>query len=210
MRTDPVPLPRWHRYVGTNWSRVAAAVIAMVGLGCGAAAGREPVEPVDFDRQIRPLLADNCFQCHGPDARARKAKLRLDRREGLLGQVAPGRPEASPLLERIASSDPDHRMPPPGSGRSLTPAQIAQIRAWISRGASWTRHWALRPITRPAVPSATGLEIRSRNAIDRFVGVRLQQQGLRPSGPSDRGRLVRRVTLDLTGLPPFPETWTRR
>lgn len=204
MRTDPVRLPRWHRCVGTNCSRIAAAVVAMVGLGCGAAAGREPVEPVDFDRQIRPLLADNCFQCHGPDERARKAKLRLDRREGLLGQVAPGRPEASPLLERISSSDPDHRMPPPGSGRSLTPAQIARIRTWISRGARWTRHWALRPITRPAVPSATGLEIRSRNAIDRFVGVRLQQQGLTPSGPSDRGRLVRRVTLDLTGLPPLP------
>ena len=177
--------------------------VVLAGFSCAIAVAQEPAARVDFDREIRPVLADNCFGCHGPDAAARKAKLRLDRREGVLGQVKSGRPGDSPLLERVSSSDPEHRMPPPESGRRLSVEEVLRIRTWIAQGGRWTRHWSLRPIARPGVPEAVGVAV-SRGAIDRFVQARLAEHGLEPSGPSDRARLLRRVTLDLTGLPPEP------
>ena len=154
MRAERVQRPGLCPWLPVFTVRVLATSVGVIGLGWGPASGREPAQTVDFDREIRPLLADNCFQCHGPDERARKSKLRLDRRKGVLGQVTPGRPATSTLLERIASSDPAHRMPPPGTGRSLTSAQVARVRAWISQGARWTRHWSLRPILRAMVPAA--------------------------------------------------------
>ena len=205
MRAERVQRPGMCTRLPVFTVRILVTVVGVIGLGWGPVSGREPVETVDFDREIRPLLADNCFQCHGPDERARKSKLRLDRREGVLSQVAPGRPGTSTLLERIASSDPDHRMPPPGTGRTLTPGQVARVRIWISQGARWTRHWSLRPIRRATVPAAIpGVGGRSRNAIDHFVQAQLNRHGLVASEPSGRARLVRRVTLALTGLPPQP------
>ncbi len=206
MRAERVQRPGLCPRLPVFTVRVLATAVGVIGLGWGPASGREPAQTVDFDREIRPLLADNCFQCHGPDERARKSKLRLDRRKGVLGQVTPGRPATSTLLERIASSDPAHRMPPPGTGRSLTSAQVSRVRAWISQGARWTRHWSLRPILRAMVPAAVpGGGGRSRNAIDHFVQDRLRRNGLVASRPSDRPRLARRVTLALTGLPPQPD-----
>jgi len=192
---------------------VRSLVAVLAGFSCAIAAAAEPGDRVDFDREIRPVLADRCFGCHGPDRGARKAKLRLDRREGVLGQVKSGRPSDSPLLERVSSSDPEQRMPPPESGRRLSVAEVSRIRDWIAQGARWTRHWSLRPIARPKVPDAVAGGVGggvdgelgvSHNMIDRFVQARLAEHGLKPSGPSDRARLLRRVTLDLTGLPPEP------
>jgi len=180
-------------------------VAVLAWFACGIVVAAEPADRVDFDRDIRPLLADTCFGCHGPDKGARKAKLRLDRREGVLGQVRSGRPAESSLLERVSSSDPDQRMPPPGSGRRLSVAEVSRIRNWIAQGAGWTRHWSLRSIARPKVPEAvTEGAGESHNAIDRFVQARLVEHGLAASGPSDPARLLRRVTLDLTGLPSEP------
>ena len=124
---------------------VRSLVAVLAGFSCAIAAAAEPGDRVDFDREIRPVLADRCFGCHGPDRGARKAKLRLDRREGVLGQVKSGRPSDSPLLERVSSSDPEQRMPPPESGRRLSVAEVSRIRDWIAQGVRWTRHWSLRP-----------------------------------------------------------------
>ena len=174
-------------------------------LGFSVTAGwtREPTR-VDFDREIRPLLAEHCFKCHGADAEKRKAKLRLDQREGVLGTVKSGRPAASELLRRLTTVDEDQRMPPPAAGPRLSSREIGRVRRWIAAGAEWSEHWSLRPVRRPEVPVVRNSSW-SRNTIDRFVLARQAAVGLIPSGDSDRARLVRRVTLDLLGLPATPE-----
>ncbi len=148
---------------------------------------------LDFNREVRPILAANCFECHGPDADARKAKLRLDQ-EGaeVLGD--------GELLARITSNDPDEVMPPPKSNKSLSPEQIATLRAWIASGAAYEEHWAFVKPKRPDFPT-----FEAKNPIDRFVFARLEAERLEPSPPADRYTLVRRVYLDLIGLPPTPE-----
>ena len=170
-------------------------------------AGRGWAE-VDFDRDVRPILSDNCFKCHGPDEATRQADLRLDVRDGVFARAAgdapivPGDPEASDLYRRIIATDPEDRMPPPNSGLQLSPAQKDIIRRWIESGAPWQRHWAFEPVNRPAPPpESTGW---SFNALDRFVHARLEAAGLAPSPEADRETLLRRVTLDLTGFPPTP------
>jgi hypothetical protein len=162
---------------------------------------------VDFNREIRPILSDNCFACHGPDESKRASKLRLDLEAGAkvdLGgrrAIVPGKPEQSELIRRITSVDAHVRMPPSHSGRTLTSAQIDQIRLWILEGAQWQAHWAFVRPQRPTLPAVRNSEW-ARNAIDRFVLQRLEREGLEPSPEAGRGTLIRRVTLDLTGLPP--------
>ena len=169
-----------------------------------ALCGNEP--PVDFQRQIRPIFAEHCLQCHGPDEGARQADLRLDLREvavaaGDSGQAAivPGQPAQSELLRRVMSGDPDVVMPPPDQNNSLNPGQIALLRTWIQQKAPWSGHWAFTAPVRPQVP-----DLAIHNAVDGFVVRRLQHEDLRPSPPSHPSVLCRRIHLDLTGLPPSP------
>jgi mono/diheme cytochrome c family protein len=165
---------------------------------------------IRYDRDIRPILADNCFACHGPDANQRKAKLRLDHRAGALsparsgGQaIVPGKPDDSLLVERITEDNPSRRMPPKKSGKHLTPAQIDLLRRWIAEGAPYSVHWAFVPPRRHALPKVKN-DAWPRNAIDYFILDRLEREGLQPSPQAEKTTLIRRVTLDLTGLPPTP------
>jgi len=167
-------------------------------------------EPVRFNRDIRPILAENCFLCHGPDPGVRKAGLRLDReadataaREGSAA-IVPGDPAASLAIQRIRSRDPSEVMPPPESKKKLEPAAMALLERWIAEGARYEPHWAFVPPRRPPVP-----EVKStawpRNEIDRFILARLEKAGLEPAPEADRRTLARRAALDITGLPPAPE-----
>ncbi|MCH9652829.1 MAG: DUF1553 domain-containing protein [Planctomycetes bacterium] len=165
-----------------------------------------PAAEIDFNRDVRPILSDLCFQCHGPDQSQRKADLRLDLKEGLLGidsesaVVIKGKALESELFSRLISGDPDLQMPPPKSGKQITPAQIETIKQWIDGGARWQKHWAFIPPHRPEIPQVkqTGWV---RNPIDAFVLARLEQQDLSPSPEADKPTLIRRLSLDLTGLP---------
>jgi hypothetical protein len=166
---------------------------------------------VKWHRDVRPILFDNCFACHGPDEKARKAKLRLDTREGLYDRtpkreaaVIPGKPEQSELWKRVTATDPDDIMPPPESHKVLKPEQKQVLKKWIIAGAPWQGHWAFVKPERPALPKvkASGFEIR--NPIDAFVLAKLQSKRLKPAREADRRTLARRLSLDLTGLPPAP------
>jgi mono/diheme cytochrome c family protein len=172
------------------------------------AANANSAEPgVEFNRDVRPILADHCFQCHGPDARQRQAELRLDTADATAANrdggpvIVPGQPEKSELWRRITSTDADERMPPADKGRKLTDSEIAILRQWITDGAKFERHWSLLPIERPPVPAVKNA--RAANLpLDTFVLARLEKESLAPSPQADRTTLLRRVTLALTGLPP--------
>ena len=187
---------------------VRIAVIFAWGAGAGLFAATAPAE-VLFNRDVRPILADACFHCHGPDPGSRKAGLRLDTREGLFGKreagvpVVAGRPEAGSLMARLQSVDPDEVMPPPEAHRQLKPAEVSLIRQWIAQGAPWQPHWSLVAATRPELPKVKA-SAWVRNPIDRFVLAKLEQAGLEPAAPADAHTLLRRLCLDLTGLPPPP------
>ncbi|HMO36486.1 MAG TPA: DUF1549 domain-containing protein, partial [Gemmatales bacterium] len=163
--------------------------------------------PPDFGRDILPILSDKRFHCHGPDAATRKGNVRLDPREGAFRQhqgraaIVPGQVEQSELIARIFSEDLDELMPPPESNRNLTEKQKALLKQWIESGARWEPHWAFVPPVRAALP---GVQQESwvQQPIDRFILARLEAQGLAPSPPASREAWLRRVTLDLTGLPP--------
>ena len=177
--------------------------------------------PVNFNRDIRPLLSDKCFACHGPDSNHREADLRLDIRSGAFADlggysaIVAGNPEESSLYERLTTDDEDLRMPPADSGKSLTSEQIELVRRWIAEGADYPEHWAFANPVRPPLPRITpapndveGPVIADwvqRNDIDHFVLARLQQEGLTPQCEASREVLIRRVTFDLTGLPPTLE-----
>ncbi|MCE2861394.1 MAG: PSD1 and planctomycete cytochrome C domain-containing protein [Opitutaceae bacterium] len=167
-----------------------------------AAAQAPAAEPVSFSRDVLPILSDNCFSCHGPDEGHRKADLRLDTREGATADaiqaVVPGRPEASELIRRIVSTDEDEVMPPPKSHKArLKPGQTELLRRWIAEGAAWGRHWALEKPVRPATPPG-------QHPIDALVAARLRQEALKPAAPAARVTQIRRLSFDLTGLPPTP------
>ena len=166
---------------------------------------------VDFNRQIRPILSEHCFACHGPDEGKRKAGLRLDRQEDAFlklksGQYAlvAGKPESSTLVERILTKDPDEIMPPPQHGKPLSPAQIELLQQWVRQGAAWQQHWSFIAPTAPQLPRVQDGKW-ARNAIDAFVLSRLESEGIKPNPEADPVSLQRRVTLDLTGLPPTVE-----
>jgi hypothetical protein len=175
--------------------------VLLAALGPGAA---PPTPPVRFGRDVLPILSAHCFQCHGPDANARKAKLRLDTRDGALGVVTPGKVDDSELVRRITSDDADERMPPPAANRPLSAAEKDVLRRWVEQGAAWGRHWAYEPPERPPIPEIRNSKTEIRNSIDAFVFARLHAEGLAPSPEASRETLIRRVTFDLTGLPPTP------
>ncbi|HQR32054.1 MAG TPA: DUF1549 domain-containing protein [Blastocatellia bacterium] len=168
----------------------------------------QSVRRIDFNRDIRPILSDKCFVCHGPDATAKKIKLRLDSETSAsadLGRgrraIVPGDVEKSLLVQRITHSDDTMRMPPVDSGRKLTPAEIELLTEWIRQGARWQQHWSFVTPTRPALPTVKNTAW-PKNEIDYFVLARLESEGLQPSSEADKPTLLRRVSLDLTGLPP--------
>ncbi len=184
--------------------------VVLIAVGCAltapiAVAGER--KPVDFSRDVLPILSDNCFRCHGPDANTRKGNLRLDVKDGALraedAVINPGHSAESEVVLRITSNEPDEIMPPPKSGRTLTAAQIDTLERWIDEGAKWGKHWAFEP-PRDAPPPDVRNRAWPRNAIDRFIIARLETEGLAPSPEADRTALIRRVSLDLTGLPPSP------
>lgn len=185
---------------------LGACVLGLAGLGGSGGPEHDAPAPVaraiDFNRDIRPILSNNCFACHGPDERARQGNLRLDERAGAIAErgrghpgITPGDPDASAVLRRVRATDPDVRMPPPEVSDGLGEAEIALLEAWIAQGAPWADHWAFTPIERPAVETP-------EHPVDALVDRRLRAEGLAPAPPADARTLVRRVTLDLTGLPP--------
>ncbi len=167
--------------------------------------------PVLFSRDVLPILSDYCFKCHGPDESGRQAELRLDTQDGALAVhdgtaiVKPGDLAASELIKRILSTDPDEVMPPPTAKHDLSPQQIETLKRWVAEGAVWGKHWAFEPLTSPAVPEVPAGFGTVVNPIDSFVLARLQREGLIPSPTADKATLIRRLSLDLTGLPPTPE-----
>lgn len=172
---------------------------------CGHASAEAPSQ---FSREILPLLSENCFQCHGPDEANREAGLRLDQQEGAMAEadsgeraVVPGDLENSSLIQRITSDDPDLLMPPPDSGKQLTAEQIDRVKGWVSGGATWSGHWSFqKPVTPDTPELVPGWQVN--NTIDLFIQKRLAEEGLSPAVRADKETLLRRVTLDLTGLPP--------
>jgi uncharacterized protein DUF1553/uncharacterized protein DUF1549/cytochrome c/concanavalin A-like lectin/glucanase superfamily protein len=185
--------------LGKAW--VGAALLA-----AAAAAPARGADKLEYNRDVRPILAENCFACHGPDSAARKADLRLDRRDDAIKSKAyvPGKPDDSEMIDRITSDMTSRRMPPPKSGKKLTDAQKETLRRWVAEGAEYQPHWSLIPPKRsqpPAVKDAAWV----RNPIDNFILADLEKQGLTPAPEADKWTLARRVSLDLTGLPPSPE-----
>jgi hypothetical protein len=174
-----------------------------------AAPGEGAAKPVDFDREIRPILADTCFSCHGPDDKQRMANLRFDTKDGMFADrggyrvIIPGKYAESRLYQRISAAEKAKRMPPPYAERTLNEKQIELIKRWIDDGAKWEMHWAYVAPNRPEAPA-----VKSsgwvRNPIDNFILARLESEGLKPSPEADKTTLLRRATFDLTGLPPTP------
>jgi hypothetical protein len=190
----------------------SATVLLLAGLAAALplaapASGEPSGDPVDFNRDVKPILSENCFLCHGFDASTRKARLRLDTFEGATQEVrgfaavVPGDRGESELWYRITTEDADDRMPPVEHGKSLTPEQVEVLGRWIDQGAAYEEHWAFVPPARAAAPAVRDAAW-ARNPLDRFVLARLEQEGLAPAPEADRATLLRRASLDLTGLPP--------
>jgi hypothetical protein len=183
---------------------VALSLLACSGALC--AAGK-----VDFNRDVQPILSENCYQCHGPDKDKRKGELRLDQEKDAKAKhddvtpVVPGNSSDSDLVRRILTKDADDLMPPAKSHKKLTAAQIDTLKRWIDEGAVWGQYWAFVPVTKPAVPAVQDPAWKVRNPIDSFVLSRLEKENLKPSPEASNETLIRRVTLDLTGLPPTPK-----
>jgi len=195
--------------------RLRANHASAFALAFAFAAGGSPLsaaEPVSFSREVLPILSDACFACHGPDEKARKGGLRLDTEAGARGAgdsgeraIVPGAGDAGEVMRRLLSADPDEAMPPPTSNHKIAPEQVALLRRWIDEGAVWGKHWAFDPPQRPAV---SGPSPGDRNAIDTLVRARLTREGLSPAPEAPPATLLRRVTLDLTGLPPSSDEMT--
>ena len=186
-----------------------AMVLATLASAAMAAPAINPAARVDFQQDVRPILSDACFACHGPDANARQANLRLDTREGAFADrggyrlIIPGNASESRLYQRMSHAEAVARMPPPTAERRPAPEDVETIRRWIDQGAEWSSHWAYEPPLRPAVPEAEAGD-RPLSEIDRFVNARLRKEGLELAPEADKRTLLRRLTLDLTGLPPDP------
>jgi hypothetical protein len=209
------------RAVWRTGSRIGIAVL--LGVWCVAfpvavrSQTKPPVaspvsaEKLTFNQTIQPILSENCYPCHGPDPGARKAKMRLDRAEFAYAPhdksgpaIIPGRADKSPLVRKVEAKNPKDRMPPPEAHKTLKPEQIALLREWVKQGAVYEEHWSFLAPKPQAVPDVKQKEW-VRNAVDNFILARLEQEGLRPSPEADRRSLIRRVTYDLTGLPPSPQ-----
>ena len=206
----------------TRGLRLSAAVLATIMISwrlCGADDSALP-DVVEFNRDIRPLLSDNCFYCHGPDRNKREADLRLDTEAGLTGPrpdatkskiVVPGKPELSELVRRITSINADEVMPPADSGKQLNAREIQLLKRWVEQGAAYEGHWSFLPLKRPSVPTvatkdaAKTTQSPSNNAIDAFVQQKLIELNQTPSAEADRTTLIRRLSFDIIGLPPTSE-----
>ena len=184
---------------------VVPLAIALANVG---ARGSSAADPVEYNRDIKPLLSNSCYACHGPDSHDRQADLRLDVREFAVeqsGMIVPGRPDDSEVLARLTTDDADLKMPPTDSQRpALTAAQVELVRRWIAEGADFQEHWAFAKLTRPAVPEVKEQDW-VRHPIDAFVARRLESLGVAQAPEADRRTLIRRLSFDLTGLPPTPE-----
>ncbi len=211
MRT---PHLRWVRsIIGVGFATLYVSIVAGMPVPlpaqvpAGAVAARRTV---DFQREIRPILSENCFACHGPDQSTRKVNLRLDVHEDALAArrngaaVVPGRPEQSLLYQRITEENSARRMPPLSTHKTLTDAEKEAIRLWIEQGAGWNQHWAFVAPVRPSVPLVRD-QSWARTPIDRFVLAKVEEAGLAPNPEADKRALIRRISLDLTGLPPEPD-----
>jgi hypothetical protein len=188
---------------------IALLAFALITIQSRALAGPPVSAPPDFDREVRPILAESCFACHGFDENKRMASLRLDVPNVAYGKLAsgkcaivPGDPASSEVIQRVAASGPLH-MPPAYSGKKITAVQIEILRRWIASGAKYEPHWSFIPPKRPPLPAVRDSKW-VRNPIDRFILARLEKERLHPSPEADRATLLRRVSLDLTGLPPSP------
>jgi hypothetical protein len=188
--------------------RLAVVLAIFAWFSAGLTSAAEP--KIDFNRQIRPILSDACFKCHGFDEGSRQAGLRLDSSAGATAKlesgaqaITPGKSAASELVRRVTSTDASEQMPPPGSGKTVSPAQIELLKKWIDQGAEYQLHWSFVAPVRPTVPAVkAGVVV---NPIDSFILDRLSREGLTQAASADKVTLIRRVTLDLTGLPPTPQ-----
>ena len=187
-----------------------SAVLLLATAVCSAVQAQDSIQ---YNRDIRPILNDACFACHGPDSASRKGELRLDVRDAALekGAIAPGHPDESEMIRRILSDDPEEVMPPPELKKTLSPEQKKLLTDWIQDGGEYQQHWSYIAPTRPAVPEVPE-SVRAafgnwpKNAVDHFILKHLADSGLTPAAPADRRTLARRASFDITGLPPSPES----
>ena len=193
------------------WWAVVAALAMSVAVGCNRA---QIARRLDFNQDVQPILASRCFSCHGPDPEMRKAGLRLDlaewamkKREGHRDAIVSGHPEKSELVKRIESKDPHYLMPQTvhDEAKPMSAKEIAVLKEWIKQGAVYRPHWAFEVPIRPAVPRDSGSDPWAKNLVDSFILAKLKTEGLQPSPEADKAVLIRRVTLDLTGILPTPE-----
>ena len=191
-------MPKSTRRFAFQYSAFALALAALPAAYAADA-------PLEYNRDIRPILSENCFACHGPDSASRKANLRLDKRDAAIeaGAFKPGDPDNSELIARIFSTDPEEVMPTPASHKALKPEQKEILKRWVASGAEYQPHWSFLTPRRPEPPAVQNTAW-IRNPIDRFVLSKLEGQGLAPAPEADRRTLARRLSLDLTGLPPEP------
>ncbi|PQO32555.1 DUF1553 domain-containing protein [Bremerella cremea] len=190
---------RQHFFVRASLLLVCLVAAIWTGRAC-ADEGK-----IDFARDVQPILARNCYQCHGPDAATRKGDVRFDRQEDVLLQIESGKPDQSELYRRLVASDPEIHMPPPASEKQPTLKEIATLKRWIEEGAQWEGLWSLKPLQSGNLPTVND-EAWVKTPIDRFVLAKLEQNGLHPTSPATKHEWLRRVTFDLTGLPPtLPE-----
>src|SRR5882724_919631 len=180
------------------------ALLVILSMAVPSAAAAQ--ERLEYNRHIRPILTENCFACHGADSAARKARLRLDQRDVAIERdaIVPGKPDESGLVSRIFDTDAKRRMPPASTTKHLTPAQKELLKRWIAEGAEYQPHWAFIAPKRPAVPVVKN-KSWVRNPIDNFILIELEKRGLTPAPEADRRTLARRLSLDITGLPPAPD-----
>ncbi len=197
--------PRFQSVAG-SFTIAGLLLLTSVGPARAEKVNSSAKKTIDYNRDVRPILSDHCFACHGPDKNQRKADLRLDLRDDAItqGAIAPGTPAESALIERINADDPTEIMPPKKSNKPLSSAQKEVLTRWITEGAVYAAHWAYTPIKRPSVPAVKDSS-RVKNAIDRFVQADLDARKLEPSPETDRRTLLRRLSLDLIGIPPTPE-----
>ena len=194
-----------------RFRRFAWLGILALGLGLPEAKAQSSASAIDFNQDIRPILSDNCFACHGPDANTREAELRLDLRDDAImsrdgvAAIVPGNPEESEVLARIFSADEDDLMPPPESGKVLNVTQKQLIRSWIAQGAPYQEHWSFQPVRKPEVPVVDDSQGDDWTDIDRFLKRRMESVGVGFSEDADPVTLVRRLSFDLLGLPPQKE-----